>query len=365
MPLSSSDLQPLKSACHIVCKDVLRVQQGETALIITNPQIEVYSISLAMCQALTNHGACVSVIVQPIKTTLDFCEDSVAQAIRSNPNILISLSANKLGKDKVALKNPYIVDGVPVNSHFQYLLASGQSRGFWAPGITREIFISAIPVDYRQIKLDCQKLKEQLDAAVSLHIVTPAGTDLHVDIADRKAFIDDGDFTSAGLGGNLPAGETFISPSLYKAHGRIVFDGSLDLKDGTIMVKHPVTLIIKDGLVTEITGQEEARLLEETLQHGENLAQQFEKEGKIKTGEGALYAKNARHLGEIGIGVHPLTRVMGNMLIDEKISKTCHIAIGSNYDEDGPALIHQDCLCLNPTITLTYEDSSKKFLEIS
>ncbi len=364
MPFSLPDLQPLKSACRIVCKDVLRVQQGETALIITNPQIEVYCISLAMYQALIDQGACVSMIVQPIKTTLDFCEDSVAQAIRSNPKILISLSANKLGKDKAAMKNPYIVDDVPVDSHFQYLLASKQSRGFWAPGITREIFISAIPVGYRQMKSDCQKLKEQLDAAVSLHIATPAGTDLHVDISGRTAFVDDGDFASPGLGGNLPAGEAFISPSLYKAHGRIVFDGSLALKDGTIMAKNPVALIVKDGLVTEITGQEEARQLEETLQHGENLAHQFEKEGKIKTGEGARYAKNARHLGEIGIGVNPKARVMGNMLIDEKAGHTCHIAIGSNYDEDGPSLIHQDCVCLNPIITLTYADGNKKVLEI-
>jgi len=42
--------------------------------------------------------------------------------------------------------------------------------------------------------------------------------------------------------------------------------------------------------------------------------------------------------------------MVNNMLEDEKVGKTCHFAIGFNYDNDGPALIHQDCLVKRPSI---------------
>jgi leucyl aminopeptidase (aminopeptidase T) len=40
------------------------------------------------------------------------------------------------------------------------------------------------------------------------------------------------------------------------------------------------------------------------------------------------------------------------MLEDEKVFKTCHIAIGTNYDDDARALIHFDGLISKPTMTL-------------
>lgn len=48
------------------------------------------------------------------------------------------------------------------------------------------------------------------------------------------------------------------------------------------------------------------------------------------------------------------------MLEDEKAFKTCHFAIGSNYDEDAPSLIHLDGVVKDPTIILVFEDGSEK-----
>ncbi|MBQ3318948.1 MAG: peptidase M17, partial [Spirochaetia bacterium] len=63
---------------------------------------------------------------------------------------------------------------------------------------------------------------------------------------------------------------------------------------------------------------------------------------------------------EIGIGLNPAAQITGNMLEDEKAFHTCHIAIGHNYDEDAPALIHLDGLIRRPTIELFFEDGSSK-----
>jgi leucyl aminopeptidase (aminopeptidase T) len=51
------------------------------------------------------------------------------------------------------------------------------------------------------------------------------------------------------------------------------------------------------------------------------------------------------------------------MLEDEKAFSTCHFAVGQNYDEDAPALIHLDGLVMNPTITAILEDGSKQIIE--
>jgi len=76
--------------------------------------------------------------------------------------------------------------------------------------------------------------------------------------------------------------------------------------------------------------------------------------GKLPRGSGEIYAKNARNIGELGIGLNPRATISGNMLEDEKAFSTCHFAVGHNYDEDAPALIHLDGLVKNPTITALY-----------
>ena len=88
----------------------------------------------------------------------------------------------------------------------------------------------------------------------------------------------------------------------------------------------------------------------------------MEAEGRLPPGQGAEYGRNARNLGELGIGLNPAALVTGNMLEDEKVHRTCHVAIGSNYDEDAPALIHLDGLVHRPTIVARLADGSTRVL---
>jgi leucyl aminopeptidase (aminopeptidase T) len=51
------------------------------------------------------------------------------------------------------------------------------------------------------------------------------------------------------------------------------------------------------------------------------------------------------------------------MLEDEKAFRTCHFAVGRNYDEDAPALIHLDGLVTNPTITAILKNGQRRVIE--
>jgi leucyl aminopeptidase (aminopeptidase T) len=153
----------------------------------------------------------------------------------------------------------------------------------------------------------------------------------------------------------------FLSPQLKSAEGVIVFDGSIADIAGDIVIKTPIRCTVSGGYVLEVEGAQEAERLEAALRKGMDMASALVKKGK--SGEEALrYATNARNLGELGIGLNTEARITGNMLEDEKVYGTCHFAIGSNYDEDAPAMIHLDGLVKNPTIAAVMADASVRTL---
>ncbi len=336
----------------------LDVQPNERVLIVTNPPEETFRIASALHNAVNAVGGIPILMVQPEKTQLDFADDAVIQAIASVPDVFISMSAQKLGKDRFAINNPYSVEGKKYDHVFHYLMASKQLRAFWSPMATEDMFIRTVPIDYDRLVNEVKLVKEVLDRAEKVHITTPAGTDITIGISGREAMEDDGNLSFKGAGGNLPAGETFISPQIGNSEGIIVFDGSVSLHNGDRIVKEPVVVKVMDGYVTDVKGGEEAELLQQTITSGEEKALLFEQQGKLAKGYGEEYKKNTRSLGELGIGLNPAGTITGHMLEDEKAYETCHIAIGSNYDNDAPALIHLDCLMKRPTITAIFKDGT-------
>jgi leucyl aminopeptidase (aminopeptidase T) len=224
------------------------------------------------------------------------------------------------------------------------------------------MFRRTVPIDYERLKRECQAVGGLLGAACAARIESPAGCDLRIGLRGREAFLDDGDFSKPGSGGNLPAGEAFISPELGTAEGTLVFDGSVSAHDGEILIEEPIRCELRGGFITRISGGPEAAELERTIALGEESAMRQEREGTLRRGLGEVYVRNSRGLGELGIGLNPHARIVGVMLEDEKAYRTCHIAIGKNYDEDANALIHLDGLITEPTITLTMENGSERVL---
>jgi leucyl aminopeptidase (aminopeptidase T) len=352
--------EDLQNAAKVAVHEVLGIKKEEKILIVTNPEEGVRSISMALYDAATEAGALPVLVFQPIKTQLDFAEESVLSAIESNPDIILSISKQKLGKDRKALKNPYKVGDKQYDSTFTYLLGEKKMRSFWSPSVTAKMFAETVPIDYEELKGMCLKIKEELDKAVETHITAPSGTDIVIGLKGREAKSDDGDFTEMGRGGNLPCGEVFISPELGSSKGVIGFDGSISLEGGEVIINTPILTTVEGGFVTQINGEEEAKKLQATIDKAETTVKEFVSEDKIPKDREESYIKNARNLGELGIGLNKNAKIVGNMLEDEKVYGTCHIAIGSNYDEDAKSLIHLDGLIKNPTISVKYEDGSKK-----
>jgi leucyl aminopeptidase (aminopeptidase T) len=354
--------EAMAQAARVAVSTVLKVKKGERVVIFTNPHDDGQAISKALFAAAVERGASPVLMTQPMKTTLDFAEEAVLMAIRSEPEVLISISQEKLGKDKWALKKPFKAGKKKYDSAFNYLMGVKKARSFWSPSVTADMFLRTVPVDYRVMKRDCAAVARVLTAAESVHIATAKGMDLVMGLRGRKARRDDGDFSKPGSGGNLPAGEVFISPALGTSKGRIVFDGSISTDKGAIVIGEPIVADVEGGFVRSITGGEEARRFEKAVEMGAVRAREFVRDGKLPKASLESYVRNSKNLGELGIGLNRAARIVGNVLEDEKVFRTCHIAIGSNYDDDAPALIHYDGIINAPTITATLKGGRKKIL---
>ena len=344
----------LEEAARVALHDVMRIKAKERVLIATNPVKESFTISAALADAAMAAGADTTLIVQPRRTSLDMASDAVIHALRSGPDVVISISAEKMGKDRFGLVKPYRYPGVKGSwTHiFDALKGAKKARAFWSPGVTLDSFVRTVPIDYALLQRRAVALKRVFDPGDRIHITAAGGTDLEVGIHGRKTHADDGLFHKVGSGGNLPAGEVYISPALNDAEGIMVFDVSVSIVGGTIVPDVPVRVTVKNGLVVKVEGGEAAHRLEDSLLAGEKMAHGMTGKKGWTPKKVASYARNAHHLGEVGIGLNPQARVTGNMLEDEKILGTCHIAIGSNYDDDAEALIHLDCIIQSPTITV-------------
>jgi leucyl aminopeptidase (aminopeptidase T) len=73
--------------------------------------------------------------------------------------------------------------------------------------------------------------------------------------------------------------------------------------------------------------------------------------------------EDASVVGELGIGINPSARIIGNMLEDEKVAGTVHIAFGNNSQMPGgqnTSMTHRDFLLTGLTMTIEFEDGSTR-----
>ncbi|MDE5581535.1 MAG: peptidase M17 [Treponemataceae bacterium] len=357
------NLKKNQTSAETVVKNVLKIKKGERVLIIANPAMS--DIAQDLYTTCDKAESLPVLIYQSEKTSFDNAEPAVIAAIKSAPDVVISISSLKLGKDSEATTAPYIDDSGKKYDHiFDYLLDGKKSiRAVWAPGLTDDMFERTVNIDYAELAERCKKLGEKLSDAVSVRVTSAGGTDILVPVGGRKPMDDNGDFSKAGSGGNIPAGEVFISPIVGDGkesgcNGTIVFDGSMTFADGDSILQTPISVKVQGGFATEISGGAEAKRLLKTISDAESRSLQMEKKGELPQGQGEIYKRNARNIGELGIGLNPAARITGNMLEDEKAFKTCHFAIGENYDNDAPSLIHLDGVVRLPTIVINYKDGT-------
>jgi leucyl aminopeptidase (aminopeptidase T) len=204
------------------------------------------------------------------------------------------------------------------------------ARAATLPGVTEEMLARVMSADMEGLRRKGHAVAEALDRASEARITDANGTDLRLDLSAREAIPDAGELTEPGAFGNLPCGEGFISPAT--GNGTLVIDGSLA---GIGLVEEPVELVVEGGHLTSARGGQGMAFMELLTVHGED----------------------GTNIAELGIGTNEKAILTGEILEDEKIQGTCHIAFGASAGIGGTVQVpvHLDCIVMKPTVTLDGE----------
>ena len=307
-------MNELEEAAQIVVKDCLAVEAGEEVLVIVDQLRQ--EIGKEIYQAAQNIGA-EAMLVEMLERANHGAEPptAIAEAMKE-ANVVIMPTTKSLSHTTARVE-----------------ACKAGARAVTLPGITAAMMERTLTADYREIKERSEKLAEKLTAAQEAKITAPNGTKLKLDLSERKGHPDTGIYHQPGDFGNLPAGEAYIAPLEGKSNGKFVVDGSMS---GAEVNTEEIELLVEEGYVTKINGEAAAEKLEEII---------------------APYGKEARNIAELGIGTNDQAQLVGNILEDEKVMSTVHVAIGDNATMGGNVEVasHLDGIIEKPTVELDGE----------
>jgi aminopeptidase len=163
---------------------------------------------------------------------------------------------------------------------------------------------------------ETERLREWIEGRREVRVSGP-GTDLRLGIEGRTFIAADGKH-------NMPDGEFFTGPIEDSAEGEVTFHLPATYSGREVS---GVRFRFKGGRVIDASAERGEDFLIETLD----------------TDEGA------RRLGELGIGTnYGIESGTGEILLDEKIGGTVHLAVGRSYPETGgvnESAVHWDMIC--------------------
>ena len=169
---------------------------------------------------------------------------------------------------------------------------------------------------WKRASEECHRLAEWIDGRSEVHVTAP-GTDITLGIEGRTFIPCDGEH-------NMPDGEFFTGPIEDSVEGEVTFH---------------LPAMIGGREVTGVKLRFEAgKVVDATAERNEDYLIKL-----LDTDEGS------RRLGELGIGTnYGIDRGTRDVLLDEKIGGTVHMAVGASYPESGginESAVHTDLVC--------------------
>ena len=169
---------------------------------------------------------------------------------------------------------------------------------------------------WRDASVECRRLSDWIEGREQVRIVAE-GTDITLGIAGRTFIPCDGEH-------NMPDGEFFTGPIEDSVEGVVSFS---------------LPAVVGGREVAGVRLRFEAgRCVDASADRGEEFLI-----GLLDTDDGA------RRLGELGIGTnYGIDRGTRDVLLDEKIGGTVHMAVGASYPESGgvnDSAVHTDLVC--------------------
>ena len=300
--------EEFEAAIETVVNDCLGVGAGEEVLVVANPATSGLGVALRDRAAAVGAEATLAIISERSSHAGEPPATVADAMIRAD--VLIAPTVQSLSHTDARRR-----------------ATEAGTRTATLPGVTSEMLARVMSDDMEELRRRGSAVAAMLDRGTEARITCDHGSDLRLGLEGRRAIPDSGQLTEPGAFGNLPCGEGFISPAT--AAGVLVVDGSMA---GVGKVSEPVVLRIEDGHLVEASGDDGARLMALLTEHG----------------------PDGTNVAELGIGTNSKATLTGNILEDEKIAGSAHVAFGASAAIGGNVQVpvHLDVVSLRPEVTI-------------
>jgi leucyl aminopeptidase (aminopeptidase T) len=303
----------LEKAIRAVVHDCLAVREGEDVLVIANPATQDLGERLRDEARAAGADAVLAVM-----------SERVQHGAEPSPSIVAAM----------ARADVVMAPTVQSLSHTAARRAANDAgtRVATLPGVTENMLARDMTADVAELRRRGHAVAEILTAGSEARISSAEGSDLVLSIEGRTATPDTGELSEPGAFGNLPCGEGFIAPHEDAGGGRLVIDGII----GSIGVPNPpADLRVESGQLVAATGPEGEELLRQLSVHG----------------------PDATRVAELGVGTNEKAILSGELLEDEKILGTVHVAFGASAGIGGTIQVpvHLDCVVMKPDLSVDGE----------
>jgi aminopeptidase len=238
-----------------------------------------------------------------------------------------------------------LLRGVGAETPFRIKLIHLETRGRKSrlghcPGVNLDMLskgaLALTMEDHAHMQGFARNLMRNLRGTISVEVTSPSGTNLCFKTQQREFFTDTALDWQELKWMNLPTGEVIVAPVEDSLEGTLVCDMAIG---GVGSVSAPVRLLVKRGVVTDVSSDDEA-----TVSQVRRMLDIDEW---------------AKVVGEFAFGINPKARFVDEFLESEKILGTTHFAFGSNTDMPGGKNLsssHMDLLISKPTVQVTRKD---------
>ncbi|MFK7942167.1 MAG: aminopeptidase [Paracoccaceae bacterium] len=314
--MSKPSMPPAETA-NLIVNELLAIQPGETAAIVTDPETPE-EMTEALIHVLSDAGHEWSVLQQPARIA--------EQKNVLNPAIAKGLEAADI---MIALTR---TGGAPIySSEVKTLLDAGTLR--FMSMVMRDMVnftTGGATADYAALYADGERLKAIWSEGRTMHITSEAGTDISAPIASDAVIIECGYATRPGSSAAFSDGEVSSRPLEGRANGTFVIDGPCAVIG---LPETPIAIDVTNGKVSGIDGTgtqaDRLRQIVDTVENADNIA-------------------------EFGIGLNPACRMNGDFEEEKKLRGNVHIALGDNifYGGTTQSVVHMDMVVRAPSVHL-------------
>lgn len=234
-----------------------------------------------------------------------------------------------------------------------------------------DIFIETCLVNYDKLRNRSIKIKKVLEKCDYVRIIGEQvdghKTDFTVHLlkadggrrsftaqdSDVRNIVDPEHFKKTGKKcgsyANFPSGEAFVTPE--SVEGVVVGDVVINI-DGSYRIPEKSPIIVE---IDKVKGykilkapSKILKVMRKTWKEGREKIRNFEQKGSLPKEVIKMYKDNFKKIGEFAVNTNPKAKLCDYLIVNEKIAKMIHIALGLGFDADRPTVYHWDIVIDSP-----------------